>query len=108
MNYKDAVNWIYGLEGRGIKLGLSNIEKLLASLNNPHRAYPVILVGGTNGKGSVASFLAHILTEAGLRVGLYTSPHLITLRERITLLERGESVYIPRRRIAELIKLTKK
>ena len=103
MTYKQALTWLYGLEGRGIKLGLSNIKKLLEYFNNPHLAYPVILIGGTNGKGSTASFIAHILRESGLKVGLYTSPHLITLRERINILQKEEKRDIPRAAIAHLV-----
>ena len=90
MNYKQVVTWLYGLEGHGIKLGLSNIKKLLEHFGNPHLSYPVILIAGTNGKGSVASFIANILRESGLKVGLYTSPHLITIRERISILQNKD------------------
>ncbi len=103
MTYRQAINWLYGLEGRGIKLGLSNIKKLLNHFDNPHLKYPVILIAGTNGKGSVASFIAYILQESGLKVGLYTSPHLITLRERINILQKGEKLDIPRAKISRLI-----
>lgn len=90
MTYKQSLGWIYGLEGHGIKLGLSNIKKLLNHFDNPHLAYPVILVAGTNGKGSVASFIANILRQSGLKVGVYTSPHLITIRERISILRKNK------------------
>ncbi len=103
MTYKQAVNWIYGLEGHGIKLGLLNIKKLLSHFDNPHLAYPVILIGGTNGKGSTASFIAHILRESGLKVGLYTSPHLITIRERITILQKERNTDITQAKFARLI-----
>lgn len=103
MTYKQSIAWLYELEGKGIKLGLSNIKKLLNYFDNPHLKYPVILIGGTNGKGSVASFLAHILRESGLRVGLYTSPHLITLRERITILQKDEKRDIPKAVITRLV-----
>ena len=66
-----------------VKWGLERTERLLASLRNPHRRYPVLHVGGTNGKGSVARIWAEILRAAGLRTGLYTSPHLISYRERL-------------------------
>ncbi|MBU1767295.1 MAG: bifunctional folylpolyglutamate synthase/dihydrofolate synthase [Candidatus Omnitrophica bacterium] len=90
MTYKQSLAWLYGLEGHGIKLGLSNIKKLLEHFGNPHLSYPVILIAGTNGKGSVASFIANILRESGLKVGLYTSPHLITIRERISILQNKD------------------
>src|SRR5918999_4160976 len=66
-----------------IKFGLSTTRALLKSLGNPHEMMPSIHVGGTNGKGSVTALVAAALREAGWRVGLYTSPHLISFRERI-------------------------
>src|SRR6266699_7337277 len=63
--------------------GLERIETLLAALGHPERRYRLVQVGGTNGKGSVAAMLAAILKAAGHRVGLYTSPHLVSFRERI-------------------------
>ncbi len=72
----------------GVHLGLKRIEKLLADLDNPHHQVPIIHVGGTNGKGSVCAYLSSVLTEAGYRVGRYTSPHLIDWTERICLNEQ--------------------
>ncbi|MSR23433.1 MAG: bifunctional folylpolyglutamate synthase/dihydrofolate synthase [Gemmatimonadetes bacterium] len=66
-----------------VKWGLDRTERILAALDHPHRAYPVLHVGGTNGKGSVARIWAGILSAAGYRTGLYTSPHLVSFRERI-------------------------
>src|SRR5258706_15820492 len=65
------------------ELSLERIEALLAKIGNPHRSYPSLHIAGTKGKGSTAAFTASILRTAGLRVGLYTSPHLSTIRERI-------------------------
>jgi len=62
---------------------LDRMEKLLTALGNPHRAYPVLHVAGTKGKGSTCAFAASILSAAGLKTGLYTSPHLISFPERI-------------------------
>ncbi|MDD5454278.1 MAG: bifunctional folylpolyglutamate synthase/dihydrofolate synthase [Candidatus Ratteibacteria bacterium] len=107
MAYKQSLNWLYGLEGHGIKLGLSNIRRVLEHFDNPHLAYPVILVAGTNGKGSVASFIAHILREAGLKIGLYTSPHLITIRERISILQGDKKTDISRSALAYFVKKLK-
>lgn len=85
-----------------IKLGLDNIGRAFDLEGNPERASPAIVVGGTNGKGSVASAVAAILTAHGLRTGLYTSPHLVEFRERFRIdgrpvsrdavLEHGEPV----------------
>ncbi len=85
LTYKDCIKSMYGLRRFGIKLGLSTIEKILAGLGNPQNCYSSIHIAGTNGKGSVASFFASILQEAGFRVGLYTSPHLIRFNERISV-----------------------
>src|SRR5437773_2181675 len=70
--------------------GLERIEALLAALGHPERRYRLVQIGGTNGKGSVAALLAAILKSAGHRVGLYTSPHLVSFRERIRV--DGEAI----------------
>ncbi|WGT67428.1 bifunctional folylpolyglutamate synthase/dihydrofolate synthase [cyanobacterium endosymbiont of Epithemia clementina EcSB] len=72
----------------GVNLGLDRIQALLKSLDNPHHCLPVIHVGGTNGKGSVCAYLSSTLTEAGYRVGRYTSPHLVDPTERICINNR--------------------
>ncbi len=69
--------------GHGVKWGLGRTRALLTALGEPQLRYPSIHIGGTNGKGSVAAMCASVLREAGLRVGLYTSPHLCDFRERI-------------------------
>ncbi len=69
----------------GVHLGLVRINNLLGQLDNPHQKIPIIHVGGTNGKGSVCAYLSSILTEAGYKVGRYTSPHLIDWMERICI-----------------------
>ncbi len=74
---------MFGLKRFGIKLGLDTIRSILEGLGNPHDKYRSVHVAGTNGKGSIASYLARILVEAGYRVGLYTSPHLVKFNERI-------------------------
>jgi dihydrofolate synthase / folylpolyglutamate synthase len=72
----------------GVHLGLERIQRLLADLGNPHHRVPIIHVAGTNGKGSVCAYLSAVLTEAGYRVGRYTSPHLVDWNERICLNEQ--------------------
>jgi dihydrofolate synthase/folylpolyglutamate synthase len=67
------------------KFSLEEIRLLLAALGDPHRCFPAVLIAGTNGKGSTASTLASILSASGLRTGLYTSPHLARVNERIRL-----------------------
>ena len=81
----DPLAWLFGLEQHGIKLGLSNIRTLTTALDHPERAYAPILVAGTNGKGSVAAMIERGLRAAGHRTGLYTSPHLVRLGERIAV-----------------------
>ncbi|HPP67431.1 MAG TPA: folylpolyglutamate synthase/dihydrofolate synthase family protein, partial [bacterium] len=69
----------------GIKLGLDKMRFLLSKIGNPHKKYRSILIAGTNGKGSIANFLASCLKENNYRVGFYTSPHLIHVEERIKI-----------------------
>ncbi len=82
---KDAIGYLYGLQKSGIKQGLKRIKRLLTLLGNPHREYPSILVAGTNGKGSTAAMLSNILTQAGYKTALYTSPHLLRFNERVRI-----------------------
>ena len=83
MGYQESLDYLYGLQRFGIKLGLENIRALLDRLGHPERNFGNLHVGGSNGKGSVAATLAEILEQAGYRVGLYTSPHLHSFTERI-------------------------
>jgi dihydrofolate synthase/folylpolyglutamate synthase len=83
MNYEETLSYLYDLERFGIKLDLSNITSILRRLGNPHQSFPSVHIAGTNGKGSVAAMLHSILYQAGYRVGMYTSPHLVDFRERI-------------------------
>ncbi len=79
------VDYLYSLELHGIKLGLENIRHLLSEGGDPHRAYPTVHVGGTNGKGSVVAMLDAMLRAAGYRTGRFTSPHLCSVRERFLI-----------------------
>jgi dihydrofolate synthase/folylpolyglutamate synthase len=86
MTYAEAVTRILALRGgehAGMRPGLERIETLLEALGHPERRFTLVQVGGTNGKGSVAAMLAAMLRADGRRVGLYTSPHLVSFRERI-------------------------
>ena len=85
MNDQETISYLHSLKESKIRLDLIPFKILLSRLGNPHQAFPSILVGGTNGKGSIASMIAAILVHAGFRVGLYTSPHLIDFRERISV-----------------------
>ena len=69
----------------GMKLGLHNIHALMDASGSPHAHYPIVHVGGTNGKGSVAAFLDAMLRAAGYRVGRFTSPHLLDVTERFLI-----------------------
>ncbi|GBC59287.1 FolC bifunctional protein [Desulfonema ishimotonii] len=81
--YRQCLETMYGFRRFGIKLGLDTIRRILSGLGNPQDRFKTIHIAGTNGKGSVASSLSAILHEAGYRVGLYTSPHLLHFNERI-------------------------
>jgi dihydrofolate synthase/folylpolyglutamate synthase len=89
LTYKEALVWLYGLQRFGIKLGLENIARLLDELDLASTRIPpqtlgkVIHVAGTNGKGSVCAMIDSISRAQGYRTGLFTSPHLVTFRERI-------------------------
>jgi len=88
VNYGEAVDWLYASQLHGIKLGLENIQRLVETLKIDVaglRAPKFLHVAGTNGKGSVCALLDACCRAAGLRTGLFTSPHLITFRERIRL-----------------------
>jgi len=87
MNYTDSVQFLYALgnEVKTIKLGLDRIRAVLAALDNPQNAYRVIHVAGTNGKGSVCALIDAGLRSAGVRSGMFTSPHLMEPTERIQI-----------------------
>lgn len=76
---------LFQLPQSTIRMGLERIERACAALGTPQGRYPSAIVAGTNGKGSTCAFLAAILEAAGMRVGLYTSPHLVSFRERIRI-----------------------
>ena len=82
LSYDEALEFLFP-RTTTIKFGLATTRALLKSLGNPHQVMPSTHIGGTNGKGSVCTLVAAALREAGWRVGLYTSPHLISFRERI-------------------------
>ncbi len=83
MHVASAHEILAGLEQFGIRLGLDHLRELAAALGHPERATATLIVAGTNGKGSVAALLASIAGAAGLEAGLYTSPHLERVEERI-------------------------
>src|SRR5580658_9858383 len=83
MTYSQAIEFLYGLRLFGMKLGLDNTRRLAAAMGNPHERLRFIHVAGTNGKGSTCAMLESIYRAAGLRTGLFTSPHLVSFAERI-------------------------
>jgi dihydrofolate synthase/folylpolyglutamate synthase len=85
MSYNETIEYLFGLQKHGIKFGLANSHALMKLMGNPHRKFPSVHVAGTNGKGSTCLFLAAMLQDAGHRVGLYTSPHLVSFTERIRI-----------------------
>lgn len=85
MNFAESEKYLLSLgnEVSAMKLGLENIRILLVALSNPHNNFLKVQVAGTNGKGSVCAFLDSICVRAGIKTGLFTSPHLISITERI-------------------------
>ncbi|HXR03726.1 MAG TPA: folylpolyglutamate synthase/dihydrofolate synthase family protein [Verrucomicrobiae bacterium] len=88
MTYAEAVQFLYDLNLFGAKFGLENTFKLASLAGNPQNRLRFIHVAGTNGKGSTCAMLESIYRAAGLRTGLFTSPHLVSLRERIQVNRR--------------------
>src|SRR5216683_7976476 len=90
MSYEAAIASMYSLgheltQTPSEKFDLAHMRVLLAALENPEKRFPGVLIAGTNGKGSTAATLASILQASGLRTGLYTSPHLMRINERIRI-----------------------
>src|SRR2546427_11211121 len=85
MSYAEAIQFLYGLQLFGAKFGLENTRRLAELAGHPEEQLRFIHVAGTTGKGSTCAFLEHIYREAGLRVGLFTSPHLVSFSERIQI-----------------------
>lgn len=87
MNFAETINYLFSLghETVAIKLGLRNTELLLESLGSPHKSYEAVQIAGTNGKGSTAVVLESICRASGIKTGLFTSPHLVSITERIRI-----------------------
>jgi dihydrofolate synthase / folylpolyglutamate synthase len=81
--YDTALEWLFATQERGVKLGLENMRRLLTALDEPEKALKFIHVAGTNGKGSVCAMLDSLARSAGIKSGLFTSPHLVRFNERI-------------------------
>lgn len=85
MDYAESLAYLDALVLHGVKAGLQHTRALAARLGEPQKAFPCVLVGGTNGKGSTCAFLEAILRRAGVRTGFFSSPHLVDVRERIRM-----------------------
>jgi dihydrofolate synthase/folylpolyglutamate synthase len=90
MNYCEALDFLGSLQFLGSKLGLERVRQLLAAVGNPQEKVKIVHIAGSKGKGSTSMFMDNILQEAGYKVGLFTSPHLQSIRERIRL--NGEMI----------------
>lgn len=90
MNYCEALDFLGSLQFLGSKLGLERVRQLLAAVGNPHQKIKIVHIAGSKGKGSTSMFVDNILQAAGYKVGLFTSPHLQSIRERIRL--NGEMI----------------
>lgn len=84
-SYQETIDYLYALQKQGVKLELANTAALMKLMGDPHRKFRSIHIAGTNGKGSTSAFIAAMLQTAGYRVGLYTSPHLVSFTERIRI-----------------------
>jgi dihydrofolate synthase / folylpolyglutamate synthase len=104
MDYAQAIKYLESYRSRGMKLGLDRVRILLAKLGDPQNSFRSIHIAGTNGKGSVAAMLSSVLTKAGYRTGLYTSPHLVDYPERLRVNEKE----ISKKRFAEAVDQVKK
>ena len=82
-DYASVQDYLFSLKPRGVKFGIDRMQSWIERLGHPERACPCIHITGTNGKGSTAAMLESILRAAGWKVGLYTSPHLVRLGERV-------------------------
>jgi len=94
-----TLDWLYSLEARGEIYKLERMDAALALIGNPHRKLRAVHIAGTKGKGSVAAMLDSVLRAAGMRVGLYTKPHLVNLSERT----RIDGAEMPARRLLDYI-----
>ena len=100
--YPEALRWLYGLESRGIKLGLDRIAEAAEIRGHPERALRYVHVAGTNGKGSVSAMVESVLRAAGYRTGQFASPHLQRYVERVRIDGRPISEREAANRIEEL------
>lgn len=104
MKYKEALEYIDDLwKKSGISMGLDNMNRLLDMFDRPENSYKIIHIAGTNGKGSVAAFLASILSEAGCKIGRYVSPVISDYTEKIQFTDEGNVKCISKKSVSEYI-----
>lgn len=99
---RKAISYLNSLGAHRVNLSLDRISKILETFDNPHKKLTCIIIAGTNGKGSVAALIASILGAAGFKVGLYTSPHLVNISERIRVNDKEISLSDLSRLIMEI------
>jgi len=85
ISYEEAIEYLFGLQKYGIKFGLNKTSNLLEAFENPHHGQNYVHIAGSNGKGSVAAMVETILMKSGLKVGFYSSPHLVRFTERFRI-----------------------
>ena len=110
MTYTEQIERLYKrfpsyqvVGNRAYKPGIETIKELDEALGRPHRRYKTIHVAGTNGKGSVCHLLASALAHSGLKVGLYSSPHLVDFRERIKIVTASGYRMIPKEAVSAFL-----
>lgn len=101
---RDPLKYLHSLKRLGIRTDPAPLSRVLGRFHHPERDYPSVLIAGSNGKGSIAAMVSSISMKAGLRTGLYTSPHLVDYRERI----RVDGRMIPCRDLRELIETARR
>ncbi len=107
-NIDDFADLIPSLDTRGINLGLKRIQAALKEIGEPCSSLPAIQIAGTNGKGSISSFISSSLSEAGFKIGLFTSPHLVSWCERISVNGENISTFELRERLSSLQQIAHK
>ena len=107
MNYNESIEYMNSVNQYGSVLGLANTKELLKRLGNPQDKLRFVHVAGTNGKGSVCTYITGILANAGYRVGRYVSPTLFEYRERIQIINAKENAYISEEQVAKHLTLIK-
>ena len=103
ISYNEAIHYLFSLQKYGIKFGLSKTSNLLKAFGNPHKGQKYVHIAGSNGKGSVAAMIESILMKSGLRVGFYSSPHLVRFTERFRINGQEIAVETATRMMGKLI-----